>query len=78
MRFQKRNIKNWFLSRPNMWIPVTELRQFALQYNARIHELRRECMIIINKTATVNGEKHSWYMYIPPKFQTVNGQMEIR
>ncbi len=38
---------------------ILELR--ISQFGARILELRREGHRIINRTANVNGQKHSWY-----------------
>lgn len=62
---QKQMIKRLFEERPRQWIPVYEFIQYALQYGARILELRREGMRIENKKEKVNGEWHSWYKWIP-------------
>ena len=61
---QTERIKELFTSHPNEWIPLYDIFIIAKQYNARIHELRREGMIIYNKTKEINGSKHSWYMYV--------------
>ena len=62
---QKELIQSLFLARPNQWIPLPEIMQYAAQYNARIKELRESGMLIQNKTKIVNGKKHSWYLYSP-------------
>ena len=68
---QKARIANLFLSRPNQWIPLTEiLGLFIAQYNARIHELRypedpSKAMKIENKLETKDGSRHTWYRYVP-------------
>ena len=62
---QAMNMKELFISKPFEWIPVYNLVHYSLQYNARIHELRRDGMNIQNKTKTVKGKKHSWYQYLP-------------
>lgn len=71
MRKQREKIKELFQSNPNKWIPAYELAKIALQYNARLFSLRREGMIIENKTKMVDGIKYSWYKFIPQK----NGQL---
>lgn len=63
MKNQKANIRWLFESKPNQWIPLYEIMRFAAQYNARIHELRREGMKIECKIETVNGERHTWYRH---------------
>jgi hypothetical protein len=74
---QHNKLKEFFESNPNKWIPVYELPKFALQYNARILELRRAGMEIKNKWEIVDGIKHSFYMYIPkrPAFMEQSGQL---
>ena len=63
---QKARIANLFLSRPNQWIPLTEiLGLYIAQYNARIFELRRDGMNIENKIEAVNGVRHTWFRYVP-------------
>ena len=69
---QRERIKQLFLSKPNEWIPLpTFLDMRISQYGARIMELRRRGMTILNKTARVNRETHSWFKYVP---EDSNGQ----
>jgi len=72
MKNQRQNIRNLFLSRPNIWIPVYELSKLALQYNTRIKEIKEDSLQplnIVNKKQRVNGEWHSWYMLILPQIK---------
>lgn len=63
---QKAKIKSLFESRPNQWIPLTEiLGLYIAQYNSRIFELRRDGMNIENKIEPVNGSRHTWFRYVP-------------
>ena len=62
---QAMNLKELFKAKPFEWIPVYTMVHYSLQYNARIHELRRSGMNIKNKTKNVDGKKHSWYQYLP-------------
>jgi len=61
---QREGLRNFFISKINQWIPLPEIMRFSAQYNARIYELRRMGLNIINKTKEINGVKHSWYMLI--------------
>lgn len=65
MKNQRELIKQLFKAQPKIWIPLPEIMRYAAQYNARIKELRDSGMYIQNKTKTVNGEKHSWFLYSP-------------
>ncbi|MGH9492916.1 MAG: hypothetical protein ACRD2K_05395 [Terriglobales bacterium] len=52
--------------RAGQWVPLPELLSIGVaQYNARILELRRQGLTIENKTAVVNGQRHSWFRLIP-------------
>jgi hypothetical protein len=62
---QADKIEHLFKTRPYSWIPCYDLIKYSLQYNARIFELRGRGMVIENKTKTENGQKKSWYRYIP-------------
>jgi hypothetical protein len=60
MRNQKAEILALLQSRPNQWVPVYEIARIALQYNARLKELREEGHDIENKIMeVVNGQKHT-------------------
>jgi hypothetical protein len=60
MRNQKAEILALLQSRPNQWIPVYEIARIALQYNARLKELREEGHDIENKIMeVVDGQKHT-------------------
>ncbi len=73
---QTENIKHLFLDHPNEWIPLPTIMPFSAQYNARIFELRRSGMNIINKTQEVEGIKRSWYMYEQVKVEA-SGQLQF-
>ena len=72
---QKEKIKALFLSHQNKEIPCFVLANIALQYGARILELRREGMNIINRTQAVNGQKHSWFKYVTMEYVGDQGVM---
>jgi hypothetical protein len=74
---QNERIKELFEAHQNQWIPCYEVAKFALQYNTRISELRGEGMNIENKTKTVDGQKHSWFRYVPAPIQFINNQAEF-
>lgn len=69
---QRKRIKDLFEARPGQWIPLYDIFAIAKQYNARILELRRQNMNIINKTQEVEGVKQSWYKYEPSSDRYVN------
>lgn len=43
-------------------VSLPEIAACAVQYNARIYELRRLGFRIANKTREVDGERHSWFV----------------
>ena len=67
---QTKRIKNLFMKNPNVWIPLPEIMKLAAQYNARIYQLRKKGMDIINKTEKEMGTKHSWYKYTPEEINS--------
>ncbi len=67
MKNQKKILKSIFEARKNQWIPCYEVVQVALQYNARIKELREDGMHITNKLRVVDGIRKSWFRYTPGK-----------
>jgi hypothetical protein len=70
MKNQELEILKLLQSRPNQWIPVYELAQIALQYNARVKNLRDKGYIIENKLLdVVNGEKHTAFRLVPQEKQ---------
>lgn len=67
---QRERIRQLFLSRPGEWIPLPEILDMKIaQYGARCLELRREGMNIQNRWEMVNGQKHSWFRYLPQERQ---------
>ena len=67
---QKERLKAVFELNKNKWIPLPEILRLGIaQYNARIHELRRDGMHIANKIESANGQKHTWFMYISQRAQ---------
>lgn len=50
-------------------MPAYDLAALALQYCARIAELRAEGHKIDNQTEYVNGQTRSYYRLVPPKGQ---------
>jgi hypothetical protein len=67
MKNQRLAMRKLFEEHPNEWIPLPFIKQCASQYNTRIFELRGEGMNIGKpKEERVNGERWTWYKYIPP------------
>jgi hypothetical protein len=46
------------------WVPGPHIFRLAAQYSARIHELRKLGFRIENKTAKVDGQRHSWFRLV--------------
>jgi len=65
MKHQEAEILKLLQAHPNEWVPVYEIAKIALQYNARILELRRQGYTILNKTLEiVDGQKHTAFMLV--------------
>ncbi len=43
------------------WVPSFEIAKCALQYSARVLELRRLGFVIENKTEGAHSQRHSWF-----------------
>ena len=85
---QRDRIRSLFCCYPNEWIALPRILDMRIsQYGRVIHELRRgfknkkgdylpgqEPLIIRNKTKRVNGETHSWFMYVP---EDKDGQQDM-
>ena len=54
---------------PGQWVPSYELAAIALQYGARIYELRKQGYLIENKAQDVNGQVHSAFRLVPAASQ---------
>jgi hypothetical protein len=68
MNRQKDKLLAFFKERPDTWIALPEILQLGIaQYNARIHDIRKEGIIIENRWEVIEGVKHSWFRYIPAK-----------
>ena len=66
MKDQVNRLKYFFQSNPNRWIPLPDILRLGIaQYDSRILDLRRSGLVIENNIEVVNGEKHSFYRYIP-------------
>ena len=65
---QKQELALLFNRRPNEWIPLPDILSLGIaQYNSRIKDLRQDGFTIVNRVEWVDNQKHSWFMYIPPK-----------
>lgn len=70
---QADRIKNFLSARAGQWVSLKEILELGIaQYNARLFELRREGLLIENKTKKVNGQIQSWYRYIPDGQRQLN------
>ena len=66
---QRTRILRLLQSRVGQWVPSYELAAIALQYSARVHELRRQGYNIENKAQNVNGQVHGAFRLVLPKEQ---------
>ncbi len=66
---QRDRILRLLQSRAGQWIPSYELAAIALQYGARVLELRRIGHNIENKARHVNGQVHGAFRLVLPKEQ---------
>ena len=63
---QKQRLKDLFEFRRGQWISLLDILILGIaQYNARIFELRRDGMDIVNKLEMRNGKKITSFMYRP-------------
>ena len=69
---QRDRIFRLLQSRAGQWIPSYELAAIALQYGARVLELRRIGHTIENKAQHVNGQVHGAFRLVPS-----NGQAKL-
>jgi hypothetical protein len=49
------------------WIGLPEIAACAMQYNARLWELRKLGFVIENRIRDVGGIRHSWFRLIPSR-----------
>ena len=66
---QRQRILQLLREREGGWVPSPELAAIALQYNARVLELRRQGYNIENKAQHVNGQVHGAFRLVLPKEQ---------
>lgn len=52
------------------WVPSHQLASIALQYGARIYELRKQGYKIDNKMQDVNGKTYGAFRLVPAASQT--------
>ncbi len=64
-RTQRGRILAVLIEAHSEWVPGPQIFRLAAQYSARIHELRKLGFQIENKTAKVDGQRHSWFRLIP-------------
>ncbi len=61
---QRDKILGLLVSARGQWIGLPEIAACAMQYNSRIHELRRLGFVIENKIRVVDGVKHSSFRLV--------------
>ena len=66
---QRDRILRLLQSRAGEWVPSYELAAIALQYGARVLELRRAGYNIENKAQHINGQVHGAFRLVLPKEQ---------
>jgi hypothetical protein len=75
---QREKIFNLLKSRAGTWVPCYEIAGLALQYSARLKEIRDSGTVLHNKIQWVDGIRHSWFMmplrsnqeFLPAKSET--------
>ena len=53
----------------NQWVPSYRLAEIALQYGARVYELRKQGYKIDNKMQDVNGKTYGAFRLVPAASQ---------
>jgi hypothetical protein len=66
-RNQKQEIYDFLKSRCGQWVACYLLAEIALQYSARICELRKAGVVIHNRSEWRQGKRLSWFMLEEPK-----------
>ncbi len=66
---QRGKILQRLQEREGRWVPSYELAAIALQYGARVLELRRMGHNIENKAQHINGQVHGAFRLVPSKGQ---------
>ena len=70
MRGQRQKLLRFFQSHPKEWVSLPDILSLGIaQYNARIHELRRQGIIIENRKEMHDDGWHSWFRYISQEKQ---------
>jgi hypothetical protein len=64
-RTQRGRILALLIEARGQWVTGPQVFRLAAQYSARIHELRALGFLIENKTAVVDGQRHSWFRLVP-------------
>lgn len=78
MTTQQLKIYTVLAERAGSWVPLPELLRLGVaQYNARILELRRQGITIENRTAVVNGQRHSWFRLVPRPPRATRQQLHL-
>ena len=63
---QRQRLRELFTKNPNVWIGLPQILDMKIaQYNSRLSELRDDGMFIQNRIKTVNGQRHSWFIFNP-------------
>lgn len=62
---QRDRILGLLVSARGGWVPLPEIAACAMQYGARIFELRGLGFKIENKVSDIGGVKHSWFRLLP-------------
>lgn len=66
---QRGQILHLLESQAGEWVPSYQLAAIALQYGARVLELRRTGYNIENKAEHINGQTHGAFRLVLPKEQ---------
>jgi hypothetical protein len=63
---QRARILALLTSARGAWVPLPTILELKIsQFGARIFELRRLGLRIVNRTSNIDGVKHSWYRLEP-------------
>jgi hypothetical protein len=74
---QRSQILGLLIAARGDWVPLLTIRDCAVQYNARIFELRRLGFRIENKIREVDGVRRSWFRLQSPPPVVNDSQTEV-
>jgi len=69
---QRSNVLRRLIDAGGAWVPAAKIAELALQYNARIFELRKLGFKIESRIVEENGTRFSYYRLLPSTASAVS------